>query len=612
MAIIYYLGVSGAFPTGWAQIGINAIPVASQPPGSADSGAFGQAGAAILSGIVGADFTDVSGLTFQAGSGPWTLTGDHQAASATDATISGVTFSGTDAFGDLYAGPGTSVAGDVSVSDQIFNDGAQTASIALGSQARLTDEGMFPSGVPIDFGSDASGGTFLYGGSAALVLTAENFGASFGSAIDLLDQQDATLSLESGNPGLVEVMQGDLVVASILMNGGVPLDLFSAVDGQGNGQGNGQGDGQGNGEGGSIIADSYATPSVTLNGGVQHLAAVRGTTIQAGGGDDTITALHGDVSVSGSSGRLSFMAGVGPDDAPSTGGTGSDTTGPGPSTVSGGAGSLTVLGGAGGGQFTGGAAGSNLLVSQGGVGVSTSLTGAAAGDRLYGSAQGDDVLVAAGGRETLVGGGGQDSLSGGDASSVFFLGGGSSTVSGGSAGADTIVGGSGSATVLARGGEAIYGSAGGMDVVGSAGAPDSIVGGSGALTVDGRGGNMLVVAGTTTSSIDTGDGASLIFSGAGASTVSGGSGSMEIVLGAGSASVGEGSGTALYDVVRGAAGGVAILSGFRPATDAIRLFGYQPSELQTVETSGSTLLLLDDGTRIQLTGVTDPGASIVF
>ena len=591
MAIIYYLGVSSAFPTGWAQIGINAIPVASQPPGSADSGAFGEPGAATASGIVGADFADVSGLTFQAGSGPWTLTGDHQAAAVTDATVAGVTFSGTDAFGDLYVGPGTAVAGDVSVSDQILDAGTQTASIALGSQARLTDAGTFPSGVPIDFGSAASGGTFLYDGSAALVLTAENFGVSFGSTIDLLDRQDATLSVDDGDLGRVEVMQGDLVVASILMSGGVPLDLFSAVDEQG----------------GSIIADSYATPSVTLNGGVQHLAAVSGTSIQAGGGDDTVTALHGDVSVSGSSGRLSFMAGVGPDDAASPG-----APGLGSSTVSGGMGSLTVLGGAGGGQFTGGAAGANLLVSQGAAGVSTTLIGAAGGDRLYGSAQGDDVLVAARGHETVVGGGGSDSLSGGDASGVFFLGGGSCTVSGGSSGADTIVGGSGSATVLARGGEAIYGNSGALDVVGSVGAPDSIVGGSGGLVVDGQGGNMLVVAGTTTSTIDTGDGASLIFSGPGASTVSGGSGSMEMVLGSGSASVGEGSGTALYDVVKGAAGGVAILSGFKPAADAIRLFGYQPSELQAVETSGSTLLLLDDGTRIQLTGVTDPGGSIVF
>ncbi len=597
MAIIYYLGASSAFPTGWAQVGINAIPVASQPPGNADSGEFGPAGAGTQSGaesgIVGGDFADVSGLTFQAGSGPWTLRGDHQAAFASDATVIGVTFSGVDAFGALYAGPGTAITGDVSVSDQILDDAAQNASLALGSQARLTDTGMFPAGLPIDFGADALGSTFGYGGSAALALTARNFGAGFGSAIDLLARPDATLTQDDADPDLVAVMQGDLVVASILMSGGVPADLFSAADGQG----------------GTLIADSYTTPSVTLNGGAQQLAAVRGTSVQAGSGDDTVTALHGDVSVIGGSGRLSFMAGVGPDDAPPAGG---DANAPGPSTVSGGAGSLTVLGGAAGGQFIGGGAGSNLLVSQGAAGVSTTLTGAAAGDRLYGSAQGDDVLLAAHGREILVGGGGDDSLSGGDASSVFFLGTGRSTLSGGAAGGDTIIGGSGSATVLAHGGEAIYGGSGALDMVGSAGAPDSIIGGSGALAVHGQGGNMLVVAASTNSTVDTGDGASLIFCGAGAATVSGGSGSMEMVIGSGSASVGEGSGAAFYDVVRGAAGGLAILAGFKPGSDAIRLYGYQPSELQSIETSGSTLLLLDDGTRIQLTGVTDPGGGIVF
>ncbi len=56
---------------------------------------------------------------------------------------------------------------------------------------------------------------------------------------------------------------------------------------------------------------------------------------------------------------------------------------------------------------------------------------------------------------------------------------------------------------------------------------------------------------------------------------------------------------------------MAVLAGFKPGADAIRLYGYQPSELQAVGISGSTLLLLDDGTRIQLTGVTDPGGSIV-
>ena len=106
---------------------------------------------------------------------------------------------------------------------------------------------MFPSGLPIDFGGGAAGGTFLYGGPAALVLTAENFAAGFGSAIDLLAQQDGTLAADGADPDIVDVMQGDLVVASVLMTGGVAPDLFSAAAGPG----------------GPIVADSYATPGGT-------------------------------------------------------------------------------------------------------------------------------------------------------------------------------------------------------------------------------------------------------------------------------------------------------------------------------------------------------------
>ena len=54
-----------------------------------------------------------------------------------------------------------------------------------------------------------------------------------------------------------------------------------------------------------------------------------------------------------------------------------------------------------------------------------------------------------------------------------------------------------------------------------------------------------------------------------------------------------------------------MLNGFRPGTDRVDLFGYQPSEAQVTTASGSTQLALADGTRITLVGVGDPGGSIV-
>ena len=333
---------------------------------------------------------------------------------------------------------------------------------------------------------------------------------------------------------------------------------------------------------------------VTLGGGAQSYVAAVGATVQAGSGGDTITAAGGLVQVTGGAGSLDFIGGSAP------------------STVLGGAGSATLFGGAGGGVYSGGTAGQNLLVSQGVSGANTTLTGGGAGDRIFGSAAGHDVLVAGPGRASILGGGGTTSITGGaSAASVIFTGSGATTVSGGAAGGDTIVGGAGGLSVNANRGDAIFGNAGTLAVNGSSSGADSIVGGSGSLSVAGQGANMLVVAGSGSSVIDTGSGASLIFAGGGSSSVTGGSGSMQVVLGSGSATVTEGSGAAVYDLVKGSAGGNFVLNGFRPGTDKIELYGYQQADLHTSSSAGSTMLNLVDGTRIQLVGVGNVGHSII-
>ena len=74
----------------------------------------------------------------------------------------------------------------------------------------------------------------------------------------------------------------------------------------------------------------------------------------------------------------------------------------------------------------------------------------------------------------------------------------------------------------------------------------------------------------------------------------------------------EGSGAALFDVVKGAAGGTEVLNGFRPGTDHIQLFGYAAGEPQITSSNGSSLVSLSDGTKIQITGVTDLGGSLTL
>ena len=338
---------------------------------------------------------------------------------------------------------------------------------------------------------------------------------------------------------------------------------------------------------------SAAPGIVTLPGGAQSYSAAAGVTVQAGSGDDTITASAGLVTVLGSSGQLVFFGGTGA------------------SSVSGSAGSATIFGGTGGGQFSGGAAGHNILVSQGAAGGNTTLTGAAAGDELFGSAAGNDVLVLGAGRELALGGGGNTTVEGGTGSSVIFTEGGPTTVFGGSAGADTVVGGTGALTVTAEKGDAIFGGTGALAVTGSTSGADSIIGGAGALSVVGHGGNMLVAGSTSTSNIYTGNGASLIFAESGAVGVTGGSGPMQVVLGSGSGTFIEGNGSALYDFVNGSGGGSYVITNFRPGTDTIDLYGYTPAQQAISIGPASTVLSLSDGSKIQLLGVTNPGHSII-
>jgi Ca2+-binding RTX toxin-like protein len=194
---------------------------------------------------------------------------------------------------------------------------------------------------------------------------------------------------------------------------------------------------------------------------------------------------------------------------------------------------------------------------------------------------------------------------------VIFTGIGSTSVNGGAGGYDTIVGGSGALSVTAQNGDAIFGNSGALNVTGSLKGADSVVGGSGALNLAGRGANLLVVGGTGSSNVNVGDGASLVFAGSGNVSLIGGSGSMQVVGGSGTATIIEGSGATTLQVVKGQAGGMETISGFRPGADTVELFGYQPAQQSVSAAQGSTTISLVDGTKITLLGVTDPQHSVI-
>ena len=73
----------------------------------------------------------------------------------------------------------------------------------------------------------------------------------------------------------------------------------------------------------------------------------------------------------------------------------------------------------------------------------------------------------------------------------------------------------------------------------------------------------------------------------------------------------EGSRLASYDVIKGAAGGNDVISGFKVNTDTIDLFNHGTTGGHTLATSGgSTTINVSDGIKIELLGMTNVGHSI--
>ncbi len=160
-----------------------------------------------------------------------------------------------------------------------------------------------------------------------------------------------------------------------------------------------------------ISLDAGGTPDVT------GIGTVEGFTVDAGGGDDTVSGKGGGglggefptaITIHGEAGNDALTGGGGNDT--SSGGTGSDALdgGAGSDVVSGGGGNDTVDGGAGKDRLEGGANGDTLD----GAGGNDSLR-AGGGDDVVIGGYGNDVLDGGGGDDDVKGGPGKDQLSGG-------------------------------------------------------------------------------------------------------------------------------------------------------------------------------------------------------
>ena len=90
---------------------------------------------------------------------------------------------------------------------------------------------------------------------------------------------------------------------------------------------------------------------------------------------------------------------------------------------------------------------------------------------------------------------------------------------------------------------------------------------------------------------------------AGLDTLVGGSGAGTIILGSGPDAIFAGIGADRLAVMRGDAGGVDVIAGFKVGTDSIDLSGY-PAPPRIVIAGGNTTVDLSGGTAITLLGIT--------
>ncbi|MBB5751157.1 beta strand repeat-containing protein [Prosthecomicrobium pneumaticum] len=329
--------------------------------------------------------------------------------------------------------------------------------------------------------------------------------------------------------------------------------------------------------GGSAVDMGAGDDVVTLDAGAEVVGA-----ILLGDGDDRLTAVDGDLDVSGGAGDDAITAGAGDDviagdDGADTldGGAGDDQLdgganadrlfgGSGDDLLFGGTGDDVLVGGSGDDQIDGGAGVDTVDYSADMAGVTVDLAVGTA----FGETIGADSLA---GIEIVIGGSGHDTLTGDDGDNVFFGGLGNDTIAGG-AGFDTLdLSGASGAVTIGSGRVSAAGigtdSFTGIEAFRFGDAADTVTGGNGDETLDGGAGddvvkggagNDAVTGGTGDDTVDGGSGDDVVDGGAGTDTVRGGSGGDTARGGAGDDAIDGGSGD---DLLFGDAGRDTIAGG---------------------------------------------------
>jgi Ca2+-binding RTX toxin-like protein len=115
-------------------------------------------------------------------------------------------------------------------------------------------------------------------------------------------------------------------------------------------------------------------------------------------------------------------------------------------------------------------------------------------------------------------------------------------------------------------------------------------------------GNESLVGGSATGSL-------VLQGGSGNDIMTAGDGRTDFVVGTGDDSITDGGVADVVTITRGQAGGLDVINNFRVGIDALDLVGYSASSIgntiasQISDGRGGSLLLLSDGTRVDLIGL---------
>jgi Ca2+-binding RTX toxin-like protein len=333
---------------------------------------------------------------------------------------------------------------------------------------------------------------------------------------------------------------------------------------------------------------------------------------------------------------------------------------PGPATITGGAAGETVIAGSGGLTYTSitpsGLATDYIIAGDGANAIATPTTGnysvatgsgndsiSIAGNATVNPGTGFNTVSASGGSNlvysegydsitgsTVVGAGGTDTVNIGSGqatinpgTSNFFVyasseptnplvlkaGTGSDTISVGSGGGNIVAGSGGNSVLFGGiGGVAsaptvLHGTASGDQIYAIGGGSVTATAGAGNETITGAGGSPsgYTVPGSTGNNTFT--------AGSGNDTLTAGGGHDTLIGGAGTAVMQSGTGPDTFSFTFGS-GGANTITGFK-STDTLQLNGYEINTVPAFTSGGSTVVALNDGTTITLTGVSSLNPSQV-